>query len=112
MDAVRRLWRWTEARHLGHPRLPTDEVRALMEERNRLYGYLSHSTLSADRRWRRRMGVALAHLVDGDAPVLAERARMSLGLAPERPWRNLLKTRVRAAVGRTRRRRGSGPRDD
>ncbi|HXQ62503.1 MAG TPA: hypothetical protein VN796_09225, partial [Acidimicrobiales bacterium] len=112
MDAVRRPWRWTEARHLGHPRLPTDEVRALMEERNRLYGYLSHSTLSADRRWRRRMGVALAHLVDGDAPVLAERARMSLGLAPERPWRNLLKTRVRAAVGRTRRRRGSGPRDD
>jgi GT2 family glycosyltransferase len=94
MDAVRRPWLWTEARHLGYPRLPTDEVRALMEERNRLFGYLSHSTLSADRRWRRRVGVALAHLLDGDAPVLAERARMSLGLAPGRPWRSLVRGRV------------------
>jgi len=94
LDAVRRPWRYAEARHLGHPRAPTDEVRALMEERNRLLGYLSHSTLSADRRWRRRMGVALAHLVDGDAPVLAERARMSLGLAPGRPWRTLLRARI------------------
>ena len=94
LAAVRRPWRWTEARHRGHPRLPTDEVRALMEERNRLYGYLSHSTLSADRRWRRRVGVSLAHLLDGDAPVLAERARMSLGLAPGRPWRSLLRGRA------------------
>ena len=98
LAVVRQPWLWTEARHVGHPRLPTDEVRALMDERNRLYGYLSRSTLSADHRWRRRVGVGLAHLLDGNAPVLAEQARMSLGLGRTEPWRNVLHSRMRRVL--------------